>query len=245
MQETPVTDTQAKELTAVLDGTAAYDDLKYKRLVEKNASALETMVRATTLRECDWGLEYHLGANAPVEYIRKAQVLGRLNVLYTYHLLVVGEKDHAVRRLTAGVRFSHDTANGGTLFAALIAKTLLVQHLRAIEYALRAAGLSAAQRTELQKALDRLGLEGLDWQLAMKRELDILNGLNAQAPAALAKITPSYLNTLNNAAELPALQRMIMSTAPSLSNVIPNPKRVLDEKQALTDMLRQTRLQLR
>src|SRR2546429_6402367 len=38
-------------------------------------------------------------------------------------------KDAAVHALAVGVLFSHDVANGGTLFATLVAKNLLVTHL--------------------------------------------------------------------------------------------------------------------
>src|SRR5258708_39614126 len=72
VQDIAITDQQAKELNAILDGTAPYDDLKYKGLLEKNALALEIMARATSLPSCDWGLDYGLGHDVPVNYARKA-----------------------------------------------------------------------------------------------------------------------------------------------------------------------------
>jgi hypothetical protein len=242
MQDAAVTDEQAKELATILDGTAPYDDLKYKDLVEKNRPALETMVRASALANCDWGVDYQLGLEAPVEYVRKALVMGRLNVLYSFHLLQVGDKDGAMRVLAAGFHFSHDVANGGTLFATVAAKTLLVQHLRAAEFALHVAELSAAQRLVLQKAITQLGPNGLDWYSAMKRELDILHGLNSEA---MARIIPSYLDALNDASQLPGLQKSIAIAPPPIPEVIPNPKRVLEEKKDLTDKLLQTRSRLK
>jgi hypothetical protein len=65
-------------LNLILEGTAPYDDSKYKDLAEKNRAALETMARGTALGNCDWGVEYQLGSGAPVEYVRKAAALGRL-----------------------------------------------------------------------------------------------------------------------------------------------------------------------
>jgi hypothetical protein len=234
MQDTAVTDEQAKELTTILDGTAPYDDLKYKGLVEKNRSALETMIRAIAIPNCDWGVDYELGSEAPVEYVRKALALGRLNVLYSFHLLQVGDKDGAMRVLAAGSRFSQDVANGGTLFATVAAKTLLVQHLRAAEFALHVAELSTAQRLVVKKAISQLGPDGLDWYSAMKRELEILRGLNSEA---MARIIPSYLGALKNSSILPILQEMISTAPRPIPEVIPNPKRVLEEKRDLTDKL--------
>src|SRR5882672_7061906 len=68
VQDTAVTDEQARELNAILDGTAPYDDSKYKDLLEKNTLALEIMARATSLANCDWGLDYGLGGDVPVDY---------------------------------------------------------------------------------------------------------------------------------------------------------------------------------
>ena len=241
MQDSAITDQQAKELNLILDGTAPYEDLKYKDLVEKNRPALETMARAAALPNCDWGVDYELGAEAPVDYVRKALALGRLNVLYAFHLLIAGDKDGAVRTLATGLRFSHDVANGGTLFATLAAKSLLVAHVRAIAFALHVVGLSSAQRLVLQKALAPLGPGGLDWQSALKRELEISHGLDSQASAALERIISSYLAVLNNPSTLPELQQMIVSAPAPLPDIIPNPKRVLEEQQDLTNQLLQMR----
>jgi hypothetical protein len=244
MQDAAITDQQAKELNLILEGSAPYDDSKYKDLVEKNRAALETMARSTAFPNCDWGIDYALGPNAPVEYVRKALALGRLNVLYVFHLLINGDKDGAVGALAAGVRFSHDVANGGTLFAAVAAKSLLAAHLGAMEFALRVAGLSAAQQQMLENALAPFGPDGLDWQSAMRRELEVLEGQGSQAPAALARITPVYIAALKSPSMLPRLQQIIASAPEPLPDIIPNPKRVIEEKQDLASKLLQVRSML-
>jgi hypothetical protein len=93
MQDFAITDEQANELKLILDGTAPYDDLKYRDLVDKNRPAPETMIRGTALPSGDWGLDYQLGPDAPADYVRKRLELGRLNVLYAFHLLLAGDKD--------------------------------------------------------------------------------------------------------------------------------------------------------
>jgi hypothetical protein len=242
VQDSGITDQQAKELNAILDGTAPYDDSKYKDLLEKNTLALEIMARATSLPNCDWGLDYGLGHDVPVDYARKALVLGRLNVLYAFHLLKTGNKDGAVRALAAGLRFSHDVGNGGSLFATLIAKDLLTSHLRAVAGALRLEQLSAGQRSQLQTAVARVG-EGLDWSMAAKRDLEALRGDyagNSQTSAALTRISFSYVAALNDESKLPALDQAVQG-AQELANVIPNAKRVLEQKQDLNNTLLETR----
>jgi hypothetical protein len=243
VQDSGITDQQAKELNAILDGTAPYDDLKYKDLLEKNTLALEIMARATSLPNCDWGLDYELGHDVPVDYARKALVLGRLNVLYAFHLLKTGNKDGAVRALAAGLRFSHDVGNGGSLFATLIAKDLLTSHLRAVAGALRSEQLSASQRSQLQTAVARVG-EGPDWPTAAKRDLEALRGDyagNSHTSAALTRIISSYVAALNDESKLPALDQAVQGAPQELANVIPNAKRVLEQKQDLNNTLLQTR----
>ena len=243
VQDSGITDQQAKELNAILDGTAPYDDSKYKDLLEKNTLALKIMARATSLPNCDWGLDYGLGHDVPVDYARKALVLGRLNVLYAFHLLKTGNKDGAVRALAAGLRFSHDVGNGGSLFATLIAKDLLVNHLRAVTGAIRLEQLSANQRSQLQAAVIRVE-EGLDWPTAAKRDLEALRGDytgNSQTSAALTRIISSYVAALNDDSKLAVLNEAVEGAPQALANVIPNAKRVLEQKQDLNNTLQQTR----
>jgi hypothetical protein len=243
VQDSGITDQQAKELNAILDGTAPYDDSKYKDLVEKNRLAFETLARATALPACDWGLDYGLGHDVPVDYARKALVLGRLNVLYAFHLLKTGDKDGAVRALASGLRFSHDVGNGGSLFATLIAKDLLTSYLRAVADALRLEQLSSNQRSQLRAAVARVA-EGLDWPAAAKRDLETLRedyAANAQTSAALSRIISSYVAALADESRLPALDQALKSAPQELASVIPNARRVLEQKQDLNNTLLQTR----
>jgi hypothetical protein len=243
MQDAALTDQQVQEMNGILDGPVPYDDSKYKGLVERNSPAIETMVRATTLPACEWGVDYELGPGAPVEYVRKALALGRLNVLYAFHLAIAHDPEGAALTLAAGVRFSRDLANGGTLFATVAAKSLLVSHVRAVDFLLsnRERSPSAVQQAALRRAIAELGPDGLDWQSAMKREFEIPLGLDAKASAALARIVPIYLRALNDPAELPKLQEL-RKTAPSpIPEIIPNPERVLQEKQDLINCLREMR----
>ncbi|HWZ46552.1 MAG TPA: hypothetical protein VNW97_23970 [Candidatus Saccharimonadales bacterium] len=246
MQDSDITDQQAKELNLILEGAAPYSDLKYRGLVQKNQPAIDTMVRGTALPNCDWGLDYQLGPETPIDFVRKGLALGRLNVLYALHLLQTGGPDGAAHVLAAGLRFSHDVANGGTLFATLVAKHLLADHLRVIAFALHSGALSKTQRSFLRDAMEQLGTDGLDWKANLKRELEIpsgtaRNGLDAQALAALVRITPVYVASLDKPSTLPELQQLIASAPRSLQEILPNPRRAIEEKKDLRDKLAQIR----
>ncbi|SRR6266496_111456 len=243
IQDAGISDQEAKELNAALDTMGPFDSSKYKDLVQKNTLALEVMARGTSQPICDWGLDYGLGDNVPVDYARKALVLGRLNILYVMNLYHSGDKDGAIRALAAGLRFSHDVANGGSLFATLVAKDLLVTHLTAAGDALRMGQLSALQRSQLQNAIAALG-DGLDWPSAARRDMEALRAHHAaerRASAALDRIASSYGAFLKDQSKLPILTEAISSAPPELAALIPNPKRVVEQKQDLADRLSQTR----
>ena len=256
MQDSTISDEQAKELNLMLMGNAPYDEAKYKDLVEKNRPALETMARGAALQNCDWGLDYKLGPDTPVDFDRKGLALGRLNVLYAKHLILTGDEKEAARTLASGLRFSHDIANGGTLFASAVSTHLLMFHLTTIA-TLHVEALSPAQRSALRQAIAQLGPEGLDWRSNVKRELEIPhelapqanaavagNGLDTQVRLALARIIPAYVGVLDQPSTLPALQRLISSAPAALQQIIPNPERVLEGRRELTKKIQQTRLLL-
>ena len=188
------------------------------------------MARGTLFRNCDWGLDYSPGQHVPAEYARRGRVLGRLTVLYVHHLLETNNGDSAVRALTVGLKFSHDLANDGSLFAALNAKNLLVSHLRVVSRLARLKQLSAAQRSQLQIAVASLG-KGLDWQMAAKRDLETLRETyvhSTQASAALTGIVSSYLAALNDESMLPSLDQAIEASPEDLAGVIPITTRILE-----------------
>lgn len=241
MQDSPISDEQAKELSLVLTGNAPYDDGKYKDLLEKNRTALETMARGTRLQNCDWGLDYELGSDTPVDFVRKGLSLGRLNALYALHLAQSGDKNGTVQALAAGLRFSHDIASGGTLFASAVSTHLLVYHLRTITQALHAEELSAAQRSALRQAIEQIGPEGFDWKSNVRRELGIQHGLDPQSTSALARIVPAYVGVVDQPSTLPQVERLIAGAPASLQKIIPNPERVVEGKRELTEKIQQAR----
>jgi len=240
LQDAGITDQDAKELDEVLDKMTPFDLSRYNELMKKNTPALETMARGTSLPNCEWGVDYGLGADAPVDYARKALVLGRLNMLYVMQLYHSGNPDGAIRALAAGLRFSHDVANGGSLFATLIAKDLLVTHLMAVSAAVRMGQLSPSQRAQLRDAVAALGY-GLDWPAAAKRDVEALGSPYPHESAAISRIASSYAAFLKDKSNLPGLTDAISHAPAEVAQLIPNPKRVEEQKQELSEKLLQTR----
>lgn len=242
MRDSSVSQEQAKELQAILEGTAPYDELKHRDLVERNRLAVETLQRGAALSNCDWGLEYQLASEAPIEHVRKALALGRLNVLYSMHQFQIGDRSGGIRTLSAGIRFSRDVAAGGPLVAALAGKTLLVSHLRLVAFAAVEKALSPSEKALISSALGRIGTEGVDWQAAIRLEFEILARSGSPAPAA---VSDQYQQVLQDPGQLPRLQKTIASTPKVVAGRIPNPQRLLDQKRELDEQLRAIRLRLR
>ena len=242
MRDSAITPEQASELQAVLDGTTPYSESKYRDLVESNRLAVQTLQRGTALSQCDWGLEYQLGTEAPVEYVRKALALGRLNVLYSLHQLTTGDRRGGIHTLSAGIRFSHDVAAGGPLIAALAAKKLLVSNLRAVDFAVQMKALSSDEKALLSRELGKLGPEGVDWQSIVRREFEVLARSGSPVPTAVQEL---YRRTLQDAGQLPQLQHAIAGTKSAVANLIPNPQSILNQKRELENRLRQSRSMLR
>ncbi len=247
MQDSALTRGQAAQLTAILDGKARYDDSAFAELVKNNQLSLKIMARAAALPDCDWGLDSSFGSDEPVEYVRKALVLGRLNVLDALHLMSAGDPDAAAAALAAGLHFSKDVANGGTLFAAVVSDALISEHLRAVALVAGSGKLSAAQRSQLQRAVARLGSDGIDWVSAIHREFQVLGGHfrgNTQASAAVTRIDSAYTQALENPSKASALEQAIREAPDAVRQLIPNPRRVLENKQALTAQIARARLSL-
>ena len=253
MQDVALTDAQAKELYRIVEGTAPFVPSTYKELIARNRPALETMARGTALPYCDWGIDYSLGPAAPLDHVGKAAQLGRLNVLYAMQL-EMNDRAAAMKTLAAGLRFSHDVANGGTLLSALVAKSLLMAHLRVIASVLQKKDLTAGERATLRNALARIGPDGVDWQASIKRELATYRGplptangvktLGPQSQAALTRIGNLYASALSNPSALPELQKAISNAPQPLRDVIPNLTRVVQQKQELTRELTNLRAKL-
>jgi hypothetical protein len=243
MQDWATTPENAKELSAILAGTTPYDDLKYKELVARNEPALRVMQRGTTLSSCDWGLDYELGPDTPVEYVRRALQLGRLNVLFAFHQMINGDKAGAVRTLAAGIHFARDVANGGSLFATLAARDLLESHFKAAEFAMH-NGISSEQQAALKRAVAQIGPEGLDWDSAIRMEMASLNRPPWQKDIPLGRVTQAYVNALKNPSTLPHLQQLLAEIPMPSREVIPSPQRIIQEKQEFDAKLQKVRIAL-
>src|SRR5690349_730663 len=96
MQDPPADTATTDLLSRVANGSAQWDEGRLGPILDANSEALNIMGRASSLRSCDWGVEFELGPVAPIPHLAKARVLGRLNVLSGHRLAAWGPTSDAV-----------------------------------------------------------------------------------------------------------------------------------------------------
>jgi hypothetical protein len=151
-------------------GQATWDEAKLGRILDANGEALRTMQRATTLPDCDWGLEYRRGPRAPIAYLARARVMARLNTLQATREIAAGDSRAALERWLAGIRFATHLANGGTLISTLTAKNTLLPNLRMLTLEARQGRLKDAQAKQAVASVSGLRQDGFDWAAAWEME---------------------------------------------------------------------------
>jgi len=57
-------------LSATITGEASWDENKIGPILDANADAIQAMQRGAKLPECNWGLDYRLGARTPVGMVK-------------------------------------------------------------------------------------------------------------------------------------------------------------------------------
>ncbi len=164
MNDAPISTEDAAQMDAIVGGKAPWDEQKLGPLVEQNKDAIETMIRATELPYCEWGIEYDLGPDAPVAHLPKARALARLTRLYAERLATEGNYDGAIRATLAGIRFAQRMAQNASLFGALTAKAALVPQLAEAKELAASGHLSPAQSAALRAAIQSLPIGGFNWE---------------------------------------------------------------------------------
>jgi hypothetical protein len=170
MQNPPADAPTANLLEQVASGAAPWDEARLGSILQQNKEAIETMLRATRLPDCDWGLEDDLGPEQPIRYLGKGRALARLNVLYGARLAARGESDKAADAWLAGIRFSRDLSRDGVLISALVGAASLSVHLDAL---LRFVGEGKAGDALLARVGDAVGRVpeyGVDWSRSLAHE---------------------------------------------------------------------------
>jgi hypothetical protein len=237
LQDPPADPTTTDLLLRVADGNAAWDEGRLGAILDANVEALDIMARASTLRSCDWGVEYELGPHAPIPHLAKARVLGRLSVLSGMRLAARGQTSEAVDRWLASIRFSQHLAQGGTLISLLSAQSILTPSLHAI--ANEVSRLNPDSRARIEIGLRALPATGFDWADAMRREEGALvAGVRIKAvPNLTAQDLPALHTTVSQIADALSLPPDRARTALAKVNLgsfpLPSPTRINDQRETI------------
>jgi len=136
-----------KLIDKALAGDAVWDNQRFGAiLMGKNEYAVKLMQQASTLPECNWGIDYNRGSAADLAHLPKARAMARLNALYGARLWAKGDYEGAVDSWLAGLRFANHMASGISLIGVLSAKPMILSDLRFLSKAVQSGKLSAEPR---------------------------------------------------------------------------------------------------
>jgi hypothetical protein len=237
LQDPPADTATTDLIQRVADGTAPWDEGRLGAILDANAGSLEIMRRASTLRSCDWGIEYELGPNAPIGHLAKGRVLGRLNTLSGMRLAARGQLVEAIDVWLAGVRFAQHLAQGGTLVSLLSANSILIPNLNALSNAASRQSLNSDQRNRIQTVVRALPETGFDWADAMRRDGDVLvAGVRANTiPNLTTKDVDGLRATVTRIADAlhlpPDRSRSALASVNLGSFPLPSPTRINDVRE--------------
>lgn len=155
-------DIEPKDLVATVDAEFNGRDLAWvpsadvaKALADAQGFLL-SIVRATELPTCDFGLEYNLGRDMDLTHIEKLRNTARLLVSDTRRLQSEGKIDDAVRRTKALYSMSVLLRTDHLTSASATAQGFARMASDEVRRLCEAGVLSAAQKDELKKSADRL-----------------------------------------------------------------------------------------
>jgi hypothetical protein len=194
-----------------LAGQAAWDEGKLAAILDANRIALGIFLRATSLPDCDWGLEYRRGPDASIAIVPRASVMARLNSLQAMREMATGNKSAAVERWIAGIRFSQDLAHGGSLIFALTAKSALMINMRALSAEAKNGHFNQTQKKRLFASINGLPEDGFDW------------GTTWGIEQATIEVFYQHLQDSKNPSRL---DELLMDEAPSPGCIPPSEKEI-------------------
>ena len=191
-------------------------------IVEENSYAVRAMQRATELPECNWGLDYGLGAAMPLAHLPKARVLARLNALYGVRQMAKGDAEGAVNTWLRGLRFAQDVGKDIGLIGVLSARPAFLANLRLLTRAVQGRSVTAELQNKTRLQLRQLPPEGLNWIDAIKSE---------------TWADEEALKYLANAANFQEAYKKFFSEAPPQPAQPPSPADIAGFKAYMNDVL--------
>jgi hypothetical protein len=187
MNDSQISHTDAMRMDAMINSGSAWEEKQFGPILEQNKAAIETMIRASRLSYCDWGLESELGPETPIEYVPKARALARLNNLYSVRLASTGDYHGAARSTIAGIRFAQHLAENGSFLSALTAKSALIPALIQAERIAASNRVHGDDLASVLQAVRALPEGGFDWSSATRAEGNALHSALATMTGANAR----------------------------------------------------------
>jgi hypothetical protein len=196
MEDQPIDDSTRELLEKVLSGSAAWDEQRLGQLVNRNYVPIQIMQGGTLLPQCEWGNDYSGRSMgewvAPLPQVAKANVLGRLNLLYGMRALSQHDSTTAATTFIAGMHFAQHLSQDGPVISILTAKGLLLSDFQVNQKAITEGQLDSQSKMKIYEAVRSLPKDSFDWAYSVRfegfaEETTIKELLSSPDPSAFLK----------------------------------------------------------
>ena len=150
--------------------TGEYDARQLDPYVDRNGGALQLLLQAAEIEQCDFGVQFDQGAGAMLPELARARELMRLSVTAMRKAMEAGEWDRATDLLIAGLKLTQGVHEEGTLIGSLVAVAMI--HILNSQAGSLLATLppDAAYYDRIRAAFAQAGNTLADWSMAIEGE---------------------------------------------------------------------------
>ncbi|MBX3365126.1 MAG: hypothetical protein KF866_10200 [Phycisphaeraceae bacterium] len=133
-------------------------DPKITAFLVANQSMLQAFLRAASIRECDWGIEYDQGFGALLPHLGNMRIICRMLQHDALRLASQDRMDEAAERAAAIFAISTHMANDRVMISALVSAAIISLGNSTVESILAAGVLTPAAKDHLLQGFARLNL---------------------------------------------------------------------------------------
>lgn len=152
---------QYEEYSKLLEQVVEPDDMHSEamhKFLAGNQNLIEAILRAASLKQCDWGVEYNQGYGALLPHAGKMRGDARLLNADAIRLAAEGKMDEAAERTAAIYGLATHMVGDRLLISSLVGAAIMSLGNATVEMLLAAEGLTPAGKDMLLQAFARLDM---------------------------------------------------------------------------------------
>ena len=147
---------------------------EYAKTLTENQGVIRQLLRATRIRECDWGVEYSQGFGALMPHLGKLRAATRVLAADSRRLAADGKVEDAAERVAAIFRMARHAAQDPVLISSLVGLAIHNAGKAELEWLATNGHLSDAGRKNIGDAVEQIpASDPFRFHDAIKMERDI------------------------------------------------------------------------